>query len=212
MNELPEEEDYSSPSPESRMEAFAELLRAARQGTPWEPILDELLDAFERFLTEKPEPPASWSERLGSEASRYDYHQIVLPPDYLDPYKDDLENVQMLRDKFAGQKRFMSIENFLVTHNHFLFDNGHAAPVCIPRPLVMLESYTESKDVSWDCTLTVFPDGSWLAYNLDQDDEEGMGEDIADNLERWTPLLGHLRVVVPAEGRDYGWFNPGEYQ
>jgi len=204
-------EEHSSPSPESRMEAFAEMLQEARKGVQWDSLLDELFDDFERFLVDRPSPSDAWVQRLGSDASRYDYYQIVLPQEYTDPYQDDLENIRLLRDKFAGQKRFMAIENFLVTHNHFIFDHGHAAPVCLPRPMVMLESYPESKQVDWDCFLTVFPDGSFLAYNLDRDDEETMGEDIADNLERWTPLLGSLRMLVPAEGRDFGWFNPGDY-
>lgn len=203
--ELPED-DLHIPTPEERMERFGEMLRDARKGTPWEVLLPELLDAFERFLTERPAPPQEWQDRLGSEQHRYDYYQIVLPGDYTDPYKDDLENVQLLREKFPVGQSFMALENSLVTRNHFLFHNGHAAPVNIPRPLVMFESVTTSPNVSWDCALTVFPDGSWQAYNMDRDDEDSMGENIGEMLEAWMPIIRYLRVLVPEEGRDYGWF------
>lgn len=210
--ELPPEAEYTQPSIEERMEHFGDLLREARKGVQWEPILTELLWAFEKFLTEKPEPPKAWSERLGADASRYDYHQLVLPGDYTDPYKDDLENVQLLREKFQGQQSFMALENTLVTRNHFLFGSGHVAPVCLPRPLVMFESAPSSPQVDWDCYLTVYPDGSWQAYNLDRDDEETIGEDIAEHLERWMPIVRFLRVIVPAEGRDFGWFKEGDIE
>ena len=209
--DLPPEE-IAKPSQQDRMDSFADLLKQARAGTPWESILSELLWAFEQFLVDQPTPPKSWSERLGQQADKYDYYQIVLPGDYLDPYKDDLENVRLLRDKFAGEKSFMALENFLVTHNHFLYGNGHAAPVCLPRPLLMLESYADSPQITWDCTLTVFPDGSWHAYNMDRDDEDSLGEDIGEQLERWMPIISFLKVLVPMEGRDFGWFNPAEME
>lgn len=203
--DLPEE-DLQFPSPEERMQYFGDMLRDARKGTEWISILPELLTEFEAFLTERPSPPEEWKNRLGAEQHRYDYYQIVLPGEYTDPYKDDLENLELLREKFPVGQSFMAFENSLVTRNHFLFNNGHAAPVCIPRPLVMFESVTESANVSWDCCLTVFPDGSWSAYNMDQDDEESMGEDIGDMLENWMPIIRYMRVVVPEDGRDYGCF------
>jgi hypothetical protein len=211
FTDLPPEE-IESPTPESRLEAFAEMLKEARKGVEWTPMLDEILDSFEKFLVDRPEPPASWSKRVGADASRYDYYQIVLPPDIIDPYKDDLENVRLLREKSAGEKGSMALEQFLVTHNHFLYGNGHAASVFVPRPLVMLESFPESKEVDWDCFLTVFPDGSWQSYNLERDDEENIGEDISENMERWSHLIHHMRVIVPAEGRDWGWFKEVEIE
>ena len=205
-NALPDEE-VLKPSPEERLEAFANLLREARKGAEWDSILSEILSGFEIFLLERPTPPDTWKERVGTEAEKYDYYQIVLPGDHLDPYKDDLENVRMIEEKFQDQKSNMALENFLVTRNHFLFGNGHLAPVNLPRPLVMLESYPESKELDWDCCITIFPDGSWQAYNLDHDDEESIGEDISENLERWMPFIHAMRVIPPAEGRDFGWFN-----
>jgi hypothetical protein len=209
--DLPPEE-LTKPTPEDRMNAFAELLKQARAGTAWEPMLMELLWTFEKFLVDRPPPPKSWSDRLGKNADKYDYYQIVLPGDYLDPYLDDLENVRLLREKFIGQKSIMALENFLVTRNHFLFGNEHAAPVCLPRPLLMLESYTNSPQITWDCSLTVFPDGSWQAYNMDRDDEDSVGEDIGDYLERWMPIISFLKVLAPVEGRDFGWFKPVEIE
>lgn len=205
--DLPPEE-IMKPSVEERLDAFANMLRDARAGVQWESILGDLLQGFEKFLIERPSPPQSWLDRVGDDAQKYDYHQIVLPGDHLDPYKDDLENVRMIEEKFHGQKSNMALENFLVTRNHFLFGNSHLAPVTLPRPLVMLESYPESKELDWDCYVTVFPDGSWQAYNLDRDDDESIGEDITENLERWMPFIHAMRVAPPAEGRDFGCFQP----
>ncbi|HSQ42553.1 MAG TPA: hypothetical protein VLM37_09760 [Fibrobacteraceae bacterium] len=213
FSDLPPEE-IPFPSPEARMDLFAEMLsQAKKEDASWTPLLKELLESFERFLVDQPPPPQEWSDRLGTDANRFDYYQLVLPGEYTDPYRDDLENVRLLREKFNPESSFMALENFLVTRNHFLYGNGHTAPVFLPRPLVMLESFPESQRVDWDCYLTVFPDGSWMAYNLDQDDEETLGESIKEHLERWAPLLQHLRILVPAEGHDWGWIsqeNPTE--
>lgn len=209
--DLPPEE-IAKPSAEERMDAFAQLLKQAKEGAAWEPMLTELLWTFEKFLVDRPPPPKSWTDRVGKDADKYDYYQIVLPADYTDPYMDELENIRLLREKFAGQKSLMALENFLVTRNHFLYGNEHAAPVCLPRPLMMLESYTTSANVSWDCCLTVFADGSWQAYNMDRDDEDAIGEDISEQLESWMPIIAYLKVIPPVEGRDYGWFKAVEIE
>lgn len=204
FDQIPEE-GFSQPSPEERMEYFGEMLREARKNKEWHSYLPDIFKAFENFLTERPAPPQEWVDRLGADQHKYDYYQIVLPSDYTDPYKDDLENLELLQEKFPIGQSFMALENTLVTRNHFVYSNGHAKPVFLPRPLVMFESVTESKNVSWDCALTVFPDGSYHAYNLEQDDDESIGEDIAEMLENWMPIIRYMRVVAPEEGHDYGW-------
>ncbi len=209
MNLDTEMPESTSPSPEERLESFANLVRdAERQKGLWTSQVHRLLDEYLQFLEEKPTPPESWTKRLGSQVEKYEYHQIVLPEDYLDPYLDEIGNLQLLKEKFSGSLGFMALESFLVTRNHFLFGNGHLKPIEIPRPIAMFESIPDSKEIPWDCTLSVFSDGSWVSYNMDREEEESMGEGISEHLERWLPLLGHMRVVIPQEGQDYGVFGP----
>lgn len=198
-----------TPPPEERLQSFAELLKEAKaQKHLWKSKLHQLLKDFKWFLTEKPNPPASWTERLGAQASKYDYHQIVLPEDYTDPYKDELENLALLQEKFAGSDGFIALDYVLVTRNIFLYYNSHLKPIELPKPLAMFESVPESKDIEWDCTLTVFTDGSWHAYNMDRDEDEMIGEDIGEELEKWLPILGKMRVIIPEEGKDFGLIGP----
>ena len=44
----------------------------------WQSRFNDILDSFEDFLMERPEPPAHVKERFGGDLSKYDYWQIVL--------------------------------------------------------------------------------------------------------------------------------------
>lgn len=172
----------------------------------WHAHLQEILALFERFLMERPEPPSSWIQRVGDKAHKFDYHQIVLPEEYTNPYEDDLANVRLFEEKFAGERSFMALEHTLLQRNRFLFTDGHAEPIYSPRPLLMLETPQDEhagEDI-WDCALTIFPDGSYWAYNLEHDDAEEMGEELDGLLEKHMELLSRLQVTVPVEGIDFG--------
>ena len=99
----------------------------------------------------------------------------------------------------------MAIEHLLISRNYFIFENGHAEPIPAPRPLLMLESVDdEGSKIDWDCCITVFSDGSFYAYNIRNDQEEVLGEDIKAILEDQMDVLSEMQLVIPVEGRDYG--------
>jgi len=202
-DELPPEDLTHIPLDE-KLANLAELLQS---GTlEWHSQLQEILACFERFLVERPEPHASWLARVGKNAAKFDYHQIILPEEYINPYEDDLANVRLLEGKFSGEKSFMALEHALIQRNRFVFTDGHAEPIPAPRPLLMLETVEDENSPAdlWDCAFTVFPDGSYWAYNLERDDAEEMGEELGGLLEKHMDLLSHLRVTVPVEGIDFG--------
>jgi len=205
-NDIPSEEP-TQPSLDEKLANLAQLLQD--RSYEWHPRLHEILGEFERFLVERPEPPRAWRDRVGENAHKFDYHQIVLPPEYINPYEDDLSNVRLLEEKFAGEPSFMALEHTLLLSNRFLFTDGHSEPISAPRPVLMLETRDEEHAPSgdeeiWDCALTVFPDGSYWAYNLDRDDAEEMGEELGDLLEKHMELLSRLSVTVPVEGVHFG--------
>jgi hypothetical protein len=194
----------------------------------WTCSFHKILDAFEDFLVQRPSPPQSWLDRFAAHDKKFDYYQIVLPDDFQDPYEDDLGNIRRLRDEFADGKTTMALEHLLISRNYFIFENGHAEPIAAPRPILMLESADDfdpdeeemddicadlhdkivhpkkTSKVDWDCCITLFQDGSYYAYNLDNDEEEELGEDILLVLDKWIPVLTEMRIVIPVEGRDYG--------
>ena len=105
----------------------------------------------------------------------------------------------------------MALEHELVSRNYFIFENGHAEPIPAPRPILMLESkdraddeQPQEGDITWDCCISIFADGSYVAYNLDHDDEEELGEDFKVVFEKHIKTLSKLQLVIPVEGRDYG--------
>lgn len=204
---MEDNEDYQSPGPEERMEYFAELLRNSQnEMLNWKSQVPSLLQNFHDFLLNRPEPPAEWFARLGAQASKFDYHQIVLPNEITDPYLDEAENLVRLQDQLGNGT--MAIENYLVTRNHFIFRDGILPPIELPRPTLMLESVPESKDVDWDCTITVYADGSWMGYNMDRDDEEIFGDSFSESIQKWMPLLSKMRILAPEEGVDFGLIGP----
>ena len=195
---------------ESILINFMALLQD-QKSAPWTSRLFEILDAFEDFLTIRPEPPQAWVENFEKNGKKFDYYQIVLPADFQDPYEDDLGNIRRLRNEFERTSSTMALEHELITRNYFIFENGHAQDIPAPRPLLMLESKDrdddqepEEGDITWDCCISIFADGSYVAYNLEDDYEEDLGEDFKKVFEKHIQTLSKMQLVIPVEGRDYG--------
>ena len=207
--DVPSEELSSIPG-EERLKNFMELIQA-QKGEEWQSRLSDILDSFEDFLTIRPEPPQSWQDTYAASGKQFDYYQIVLPKDFEDPYEDDLGNIRRLRNEFERTPSTMALEHELISRNYFIYENGHADPIPAPRPLLMLESQdrdddqeVEEGDITWDCCISIFADGSYISYNLDHDEEEVLGEDFKAVFEKHIKTLSKLQLVIPIEGRDYG--------
>ena len=197
-------EELFTPSTDEKIQSVLALIEE-QKNSPYESRFDEILDGFEDFLMMRPDPPKAWQERFNASGKKFDYWQIVLPQDFQDPFEDDLGNIRRLRNEFADTKPSMALEHLLISRNYFLYENGHAKPIPAPRPILMLESMDDEKSkIDWDCCFTLFADGSFYAYNLDQDDEEELGEDFQAILQKRLGILSEMRLIVPAEGRDYG--------
>lgn len=209
MNNVPSAELSMVPG-EERLKNFMELVQAEKT-KPWESRLQDILDSFEDFLTLRPDPPQSWLDNYAASGKKFDYHQVVLPQDFQDPYEDDLGNIRRLRGEFERVPSTMALEHELISRNYFIYENGHADPIAAPRPMLMLESKDrdddqeeEEGDITWDCCISIFPDGSYTSYNLDHDDEEVLGEDFKAVFEKHIETLSKMQLVIPVEGRDYG--------
>ena len=209
MSNVPGEELSSIPG-EERLKNFMELIQA-QKGEEWQSRLSDILDSFEDFLTMRPEPPQSWQDTYAASGKQFDYYQIVLPKDFEDPYEDDLGNIRRLRNEFERTPSTMALEHELISRNYFIYENGHADPIPAPRPLLMLESQDrdddqeeQEGDITWDCCISIFADGSYISYNLDHDEEEVLGEDFKAVFEKHIKTLSKLQLVIPIEGRDYG--------
>lgn len=209
MSGVPGEELSSIPG-EERLKNFMELIQA-QKGEEWQSRLSDILDSFEDFLTIRPEPPQSWQDTYAASGKQFDYYQIVLPKDFEDPYEDDLGNIRRLRNEFERTPSTMALEHELISRNYFIYENGHADPIPAPRPLLMLESQDrdddqeeQEGDITWDCCISIFADGSYISYNLDHDEEEVLGEDFKAVFEKHIKTLSKLQLVIPIEGRDYG--------
>ena len=209
MSSVPGEELSTIPG-EERLKNFMELIQA-QKGEEWQSRLSDILDSFEDFLTMRPEPPQSWQDTYAASGKQFDYYQIVLPKDFEDPYEDDLGNIRRLRNEFERTPSTMALEHELISRNYFIYENGHADPIPAPRPLLMLESQDrdddqeeQEGDITWDCCISIFADGSYISYNLDHDEEEVLGEDFKAVFEKHIKTLSKLQLVIPIEGRDYG--------
>lgn len=208
-HDLPSDELSMIPG-EERLKNFMELVQA-QKSEPWNSRLNDILDAFEDFLTIRPEPPQSWKDNYAASGKKFDYHQVVLPKDFEDPYEDDLGNIRRLRSEFDRVPSTMALEHELISRNYFIFENGHAEAIPAPRPMLMLESQDRDDDqeelegdITWDCCISIFADGSYISYNLEHDDEEVLGEDFKAVFEKNIKTLSKLQLVIPVEGRDYG--------
>ena len=202
-----ENQELHSPTTDEKISSLLALIEEQRNSR-YESHFDEILDGLEDFLISRPEPPREWQERFDASGKKFDYWQIVLPQDFQDPFEDDLGNIRRLRNEFSDTKPTMALEHMLISRNYFLYENGHAAPVPAPQPILMLESMDdENSKIDWDCCFTLFGDGSFYAYNLNQDDEEELGEDFKSILKDRIGVLSELRMIVPAEGRDYGFLH-----
>ena len=195
---------------EERLQNFMELIEREKV-SPWQSRLSDILDSFEDFLTIRPEPPQSWQDNYAASGKQFDYYQIVLPKDFEDPYEDDLGNIRRLRGEFERTPSTMALEHELISRNYFVYENGHAEPIPAPRPMLMLESQDrdddqeeQEGDITWDCCISIFADGSYIAYNLENDDEEVLGEDFKAVFEKHIKTLSKMQLVIPIEGRDYG--------
>lgn len=198
--DLPPEEPMLAPSVEEVLEQFRTILQSGEQEAPQ---LVTILDGMIRFLEEKPAPPASWQERFAKHGGTFDYHQIALPDDMIDPYLDEVDNLQRFKDSY-GAESFLAMEHFLLTHNYFLFINQHMESIYCPRPVLMLESSEEDQEVDWDCAVTFFADGSVATYNLEGEREEVLGRDAREILACHMDTLRKLQVRIPKEGEDFG--------
>lgn len=210
---IEENEELKEIDGEERLKNFLELVQK-QKGEQWDSRLFDILDAFEDFLTVRPEPPQEWKDTYAEKGKEFDYYQIVLPQDFQDPYEDDLGNIRRLRNEFERTPSTMALEHELVSRNYFVFENGHAEAIPAPRPMLMLESKDREDDeeekegdITWDCCISIFPDGSYIAYNLAHDDEEVLGEDFKAEFDKHIDVLSRLQLVIPVEGRDYGILN-----
>lgn len=205
-----ENEELKEVNGEERLKNFMELVQK-QKGEQWSSRLSDILDAFEDFLTTRPEPPKEWSDTYAAKGKEFDYYQVVLPQDFQDPYEDDLGNIHRLRNEFVRTPSTMALEHELISRNYFIFENGHADAIPAPQPMLMLESKDrdddeeeQEGDITWDCCISIFPDGSYIAYNLAHDDEEVLGEDFKAEFDKHIDVLSRLQLVIPVEGRDYG--------
>lgn len=205
-----ENEELTMIPGEERLKNFMDLIQA-RKAETWNSRLSDILDSFEDFLTLRPEPPQSWQDNYAASGKQFDYYQVVLPQDFQDPYEDDLGNIRRLRNEFDRVPSTMALEHELISRNYFIYENGHADPIPAPQPLLMLESQDrednqeeQEGDITWDCCISIFADGSFVSYNLDHDDEEVLGEDFKAVFDKHIKTLSKLQLVIPVEGRDYG--------
>ncbi len=208
-NPLPpisESEQFEAHAPEEVYENLLELIEKTKQAENSKPsVLPKLVDEMEKFLTEKPAPPASWMKRFGANFHKYDYHQIVLPDDLCSPYNTEMESLLDIKSEYIGRS-FQALEHFMIVRNHFLFDNGHAAPVECPKAILMLESEQRDQEVDWDCTFTLFADGSYQSYNLEKENEESIGAYGEEIIKLYPSVIQKLVLRLPQEGIDYGLF------
>lgn len=207
---IDDNEELKEISGEERLKNFFELVQQ-KKDEPWDSKFNEILDAFEDFLTLRPEPPEEWKRTFEKSGKKFDYYQVVLPQDFLDPYEDDLGNIRRLRNEFERGNSTMALEHELISRNYFIFENGHASAIPAPCPMLMLESADRDDDeienegdVTWDCCISIFADGSYVAYNLNNDDEEELGENFKTVFNKYINVLSKMQLVIPVEGRDYG--------
>lgn len=202
--DLPPEEPLHAPAAEEVLENFRSMMQ---KGEAEPPQLKRIVEAMVDFLRTKPAPPAEWSQRFEAQGGGFDYHQICLPDDIIDPYLDEEENLLRLSELY-GEESFLSLEHFLLTRNHFLFLNGHLEPIYCPRPVLMLESQSEDQEIDWDCTAYFFADGSTSSYNLEGEREESLGRDSREILAVHLDTMRKLAVKVPVDGEDFGILLP----
>jgi hypothetical protein len=195
-------------SPDEIFQAFQIKLAEYRDmGQNHKTTIPQVLDIFQAFLEEKPEPPESWKIQVGDKADKFDYHQIVLPQDHCDPYKLELENIEIIRD---SGRYSMALEHALISRNYFIFTDGHADSIPAPKPLLMLESHENDNAVDWDCCFYIWPDGSFYSYNLEGEHEENSGEDALEIVKIYRSVITNLVLKVPQEGVDFGHLVVGE--
>jgi hypothetical protein len=165
--------------------------------------LQEICNAFIGFLNDKPDAPKSWQERMDKTGREFDYHQVLIPEEFANPMQEDQPNIEDMRDQI-GNEPFMALEHFLLTRNHFVITNSHIKSIECPKPILMLESHEEDRDMDWDCTFTLFADGSYQAYNLEQSQEESVEMNSEELIETFGPLISRMSLKIPSEGDDYG--------
>ena len=61
---------------EKKMQTFLNSIQEQRD-LGWESHFNEILDAFEDFLINRPEPPEEWKARLGANAKKFDPNGFI---------------------------------------------------------------------------------------------------------------------------------------
>jgi hypothetical protein len=98
-----ENQELHTPTTDEKISSLLALIEEQRN-TRYESHFDEILDGFEDFLINRPEPPKEWQDRFDASGKKFDYWQIVLPQDFQDPFEDDLGNIRRLRSEFSDTK------------------------------------------------------------------------------------------------------------
>ena len=111
--------DLTQVTGEESLKNFMDIVQELK-AKPWDSRLNDILDAFEDFLTIRPEPPQSWQDTYAASGKEFDYYQVVLPEDFQDPYEDDLGNINRLRGEFARVPSTMALEHELISRNYFI--------------------------------------------------------------------------------------------
>lgn len=205
------EKDYLEEGPEDLSnnfkETFDDLEATIRSSInnfdDYSSPLNEILDSFKSFLEDKPKPPQEWMDMLGEKANKYDYHQVVLPTELTDPYKDELDNIEHIRSIW-GDCSFMALDAQLILRNKILYTNGHCKTLYVPKPLISLESNPKSEIIDWDCCLSIYPDGSYYSYNMDKDDQEDLSINGVDFFKNYEEIIRNMIFYIPIDGHDYG--------
>ncbi len=182
------------------------ITQAKEEVTQYTPVIKTILGNLKSFLTDLPNPPQSWLDRLGKESSKYDYHQVVIPYDLRNPMLEDNENIELIETDLV-ESHCMALEYYLIDHNRFLWNDGHFDSVYSPKPLLLLDNVEPTEDVLWDCFLYIFPDGSFVSYNLENEDspEEFIGANVFEELHQHYKVVSKLQIKFAGEHTDYGF-------
>jgi hypothetical protein len=198
------EDEPNTPGADVVLRNLLQLLQQSRQETH-PSSLKAICLGFINFMQELPPPPAEWKERVGSKADKFEYHQLVLPEALCDPELDDLANIKDIMQTYS-EKSFQALEYSLLTRNYFLFTDGHMDSIYCPKPLIMLEHLPieGAAEEDWDCFFYLFPDGSFVSFALDEDEDENIGLNGEAIFLEYREKIARLRLRFPVEGQDYG--------
>ncbi|MGL1903694.1 MAG: hypothetical protein OCC49_16275 [Fibrobacterales bacterium] len=207
MTKEKQEENTLKYSSEEVLDNLIHTINTAKEESKkYTSLMPQILENMGTFLKKQPTPPKSWLDRVGSNAHKFEYHQIVLPYDLRNPIVEDLENIELI-ETMHEDKYCMALEYFLLDRNRFIWVDGHYPPIYSPKPLLLLDNLEPSEEVNWDCYLYIFPDGSFLSYNMEneQDAEEMVGTEVFQELQQFYETVAKLQMKFPGEHVDYGF-------